>query len=126
MGIKASKKNSKGDVIADYARENEFGSFGKGVPSRPFLRTTFKGEGKKDLGKRSFKEIKQAVEQDYDAEFAIERIGMQAATMVRKNIRNGNWVPNKPSTLAKKRGSKPLIDTHAMIRAVESWIVKDE
>ena len=124
IGIKEGKTN-KGVEIATYARENEFGVFSKGIPSRPFLRTTFKGEKANDMGKRAFKALQEAVLQNYDAEIALQEIADQGAIMVRKNIREGQWVPNKPSTLSRKRGSKPLIDSGEMIKSVEGWVVKD-
>jgi len=122
VGIKTGKTNNKGQDIAGYARANEFGVFSKGIPSRPFLRTTFNKDGQDDLSKRAFKSLSEVTLNDNDPDIALNKIAEHGAIMVRKNIRKGNWTPNKPATLARKKGSKPLIDTSAMIRSVEGWI----
>ena len=126
IGIQASKKDSEGRVIAERAFTNEFGSFSQGIPSRPFARTTFNKDGQEKIAKRSFKAIQEAVLQEHGIDDALDRIGKQGAIMMRENIRNGSWTPNAPSTLAQKKGSRPLIDTSEMIQAIDSWIVKND
>ena len=42
---------------------------------------------------------------------------------IKDSIRNGEWVPNKPRTIAVKGSSKPLIDTAQMINSVSAKVV---
>lgn len=124
VGIKGGKTN-KGQDIATYGAMNEFGSFSKNIPARPFLRTTFAGEGEKKITERSFKAIQESILNDYDTSIALDKIAEQGAIMVRENIRKGQWTPNRPSTLARKKGTKPLIDTGSMIGSIEGWVEKN-
>jgi hypothetical protein len=57
------------------------------------------------------------------AEQSLNRIGIVAQGDVQMSIVSGNWVPNAPRTIARKKSSRPLIDTGAMRQAV-TWIVE--
>jgi hypothetical protein len=136
VGIPAGKTNIKAEKkykieqeleIATYAAQNEFGSFSKHIPSRPFLRTTFTGEKMKLIVEKAKGFLTQCAEQNRNAKDFLEKIGLFAAGQVRKNITDGAFTPNPPNaslTIAIKKSSHTLIDTGEMRRAVTSWVTK--
>jgi hypothetical protein len=109
--------------IAMYAAKNEFGSFSENIPSRPFLRTTF-SRYKEDINSALDKIMKEFVNQNKDANFFMNKLGLAVAGFVKLNINDGNWAPNSPTTIKRKGSNKPLIDMGAMRQAITSWTVK--
>lgn len=127
VGIPADKNNNKkgGDNIAHYASINEFGSFSKPrIPSRPFMRNTFKGDSMNKISKKAQVLLKQVASENANAKLFMDKLGFMIAGQVRDNITHGDYVPNSKITIAKKGSSKPLIDTGTMRRAITSWVTK--
>lgn len=118
--------------IAMYAAKNEFGVRGdksKGVPAvpeRPAFRSTFKRGSKylEQIQKVAIKYLSEMAVQNRDAKEYLTKLGLYAAGQIKKNMRDGQWAPNAPSTIAKKGSSKPLIDTGTESRAVTAWVGK--
>lgn len=94
---------------------NEFGT--KKIPSRPFMRYTFK----KYMDKvKSFEGALygQILKGTMTTSIGLRKIGEFYAALIKLSIRTGPWKPNAPSTTAKKKSSKPLIDLREMLNAI--------
>lgn len=127
VGIPAGKKNPKKDstlTVAEYAAVNEFGSYSRGIPSRPFMRTTFRGSNLIEIRKGALKALTNVAYNNGSAEQFMSQLGFICSSQVKKNIRHGDWVGNSEYTKRKKGSSRPLIDTGTMRQSVSSWVVK--
>lgn len=93
----------------------EFGN--EHIPSRPFLRQTLAENQEKytALFVKLF-ESGVSIEQIY------EQIALIAQGDVQQNIVNGNWTANAPSTIKRKKSSKPLIDTGKLRQSVKGIV----
>lgn len=124
VGILEGATTPDGQSIAQYAFWNEFGT--KFAPARPFLRQSVTNNKTKWLGV-----LKTALAGGKSAVDAFTLVGEVARADIIKEIQNGNFVPNAPRTIAKKRAAgktepdHPLIDTGLMMKAVE-YEVTDE
>lgn len=113
VGLIAGK--ARAEVIR-YGTENEFGN--EKVPSRPFIRQTI------DTFHSEIEEAKrQALSLIYGglatAKQTLFVIGSGVQARMMHTIVNGDFVPNAPSTIAKKGpGKPPLIDTFEMYNSI--------
>ena len=121
IGFQAGKaKSEDGADVATIAAYNELGT--STTPARPFLRQTADvNEGKI----RAFcrREIKAVASGNKTTEEALKRIGVYGVGLVKKQIRHGDFFPNAPATIRKKKSNKPLIDTGRMRQSV-TYIVR--
>lgn len=101
--------------LASLAAVLEFGN--EHIPSRPFLRQTLAENQEKytALFVKLF-ESGVSIEQIY------EQIALIAQGDVQQNIVNGNWTANAPSTIKRKKSSKPLIDTGKLRQSVKGIV----
>lgn len=109
------------------------------IPERSFIRATI--NGKRDEVNAAIEEIvgievKKLLEiervseaqADAAAQRALGRLGTKIVSMIRATIRNKQTVgpedqANKPSTIAKKGSSTPLVDTGQLINAVTYAVI---
>jgi hypothetical protein len=111
-----------GETVIEAAAKN---CFGIGVPKRDFM-----GEAQDAIHQATkpiMKRIAQAVNEDKAkaVNALTDAAGMVAADQIKKTIRDGAWVPNSPTTVARKGSSKPLIDTGHMIQSV-TYVVREK
>ena len=101
--------------LASLAAVLEFGN--EHIPSRPFLRQTLAENQEKytALFVKLF-ESGVSIEQIY------EQIALIAQGDVQQNIVNGEWTANAPSTIKRKKSSKPLIDTGKLRQSVKGIV----
>ena len=101
--------------LASLAAVLEFGN--EHIPSRPFLRQTLAENQEKytALFVKLF-ESGVSIEQIY------EQIALIAQGDVQQNIVNGKWTANAPSTIKRKKSSKPLIDTGKLRQSVRGIV----
>lgn len=101
--------------LASLAAVLEFGN--ESIPSRPFLRQTLAENQEKytTLFVKLF-ESGISIEQIY------EQIALIAQGDVQQNIVNGKWTANAPSTIKRKKSSKPLIDTGKLRQSVKGIV----
>ena len=118
VGILQGSNNSEGASIAEYATYNEFGT--QDVPSRPFMAMSF-DENVAAINSDFQRQSKRLVAGEVTAEQALTIIGMKHAGRVQNTITGRNITPAlAPSTIAAKKGStKTLVDTGAMVNAVQ-------
>ena len=57
------------------------------------------------------------------SEKVLDELGVFAKGMLQKEIKNGEFVANAPSTVAKKGSSRPLIDT-GLLRQSVNFVIK--
>ena len=85
-----------------------------GTPERSFIRSTI--DEKKALISRLFERVAKGI---YDRRIAVKwglnMIGLQAVTWIKRKIQKGIPPPLALSTIARKKSSKPLIDTGQLI-----------
>lgn len=92
----------------DLAIIHEFGT--DTVPERSFIRSSF-DEHRPEYSRMLNRGGKQILDGKLDAETVVGVIGEKCLSDVKRKIDDGIPPPNRPSTIAKKGSSKPLIDT---------------
>jgi hypothetical protein len=91
------------------------------IPARPFMRlaeSKFRAESLKIQMKIASKLIHGSI----NPQQAMEQIGLAMQGCIVDSIKNGGWVPNAASTIAKKGFDKPLIDSSHMWKTVNSKV----
>ena len=58
------------------------------------------------------------------AEQVLRQMGLYLKRQMQKEIKNGEYVPNAPETIRKKKSDKPLIDSDSMRNSVLYQIKK--
>lgn len=111
--------NSSQKVI-DVAVANEFGT--AKIPSRPFMRKSYDENITQynRLFKRAYNNI---IDGKSTVKTSLGKIGLFAENKTKKRLRSGPWTPNAPSTIAKKKSSRPLIDTGQLVNSIVSKTV---
>ena len=117
VGILSGASND-GVGIAEYATYNEYGT--KNTPSRPFMAMSF-DEGRADIDADFKQQGDKLVTGKTTAAAALTIIGQKHVTRIKKTITGRNIPPPlSPKTVARKKGSsKTLVDTGAMVNAVQ-------
>ena len=117
VGILSGSAND-GVSIAEYATYNEYGT--KNIPSRPFMAMSF-DEGRPEIDADFKRHGDLLVTGKTTAQAALTIIGQKHVTRIKKTITGRNIPPPlSPKTVARKKGSsKTLVDTGAMVNAVQ-------
>lgn len=93
----------------------EFGN--ERIPSRPFLRQTLTENQEKYIAL-----FVKLFESGSSIDKIYEQIALIAQGDVQQNIVNGQWTANAPSTIKRKKSSKPLIDTGKLRQSVRGIV----
>lgn len=101
--------------LASLAAVLEFGN--ERIPSRPFLRQTL-AENQEKYTALFVKLFESGVSIDQ----IYEQIALIAQGDVQQNIVNGKWTANAPSTIKRKKSSRPLIDTGKLRQSVRGIV----
>ena len=120
---KGKQKKAEGATVAQVAAWNEFGT--EHSPARPFMRQTLTDQRDK-ISKFVQNRAKNVVNGSMDAQTALNGIGSYAKGRMQAEIRDGDFEPNAPSTVARKGSSKPLIDTGRMRQSIVYEITAKE
>lgn len=121
-GVFARNISNKHDArVAQYAFYNEFGT--EKIPQRSFMRTAF-DENLKKIEIAIEIEYQKVLSKSMSTDVMLGRIGLLMTNFIQKKIRSIFSPPNSPVTIAKKKSSKPLIDTGRMINSVRYVIQK--
>ena len=105
-----------GTSVVDVAYWNEYGT--SKMPSRPFIRQTFEKNGS-DIEQVSRTLLGGIITGIYNADGALRELGDWYEGVMKEVLRDGSYVPNAPSTLAQKNGSKPLVDTGTLLQSIK-------
>lgn len=119
----ASHKDEEGNEVdmVDIAMWNELGT--SRAPSRPFLRQTADTK-ESEIVAFLQKAVRPLLSGSGTAQSVLQKIGPYAKGLVQEQITDGDYVPNAPSTIARKGSDKPLIDTGLMRESVDFVIVE--
>lgn len=102
-----------------------FGSLTRNIPPRDFLFAPIMSHYKEIINSMGASSVKNAmVEGDFKKVYAL--LGAKALEIVLKGFETGGfgqWVANKPSTIARKGSDQPLIDSGQLRRAQTSDVV---
>ncbi len=106
--------------VIDVAVANEFGT--AKIPARPFMRKSYDENITQynRLFKRAYNNI---IDGKSTVKTSLGKIGLFAENKTKKRLRSGPWTPNAPSTIAKKKSSRPLIDTGQLVNSIVSKTV---
>ncbi|UUM20876.1 hypothetical protein [Mycoavidus sp. SF9855] len=108
---------------AQIAAVHEYGAPNKGIPARPFLRTTLI-KNKQAYTDGLATQMRKAVRQHQSPEQAYQVVGLKAASDVQHEIRHGAHTPLKAATIKRKKSSQPLIDIGQLHQSI-TYIVRD-
>lgn len=111
-----------GTDICDVAMWNELGT--SNAPSRPFMRDSVDDNIDK-INAFLKVQLKKLVTGGTDAESVLKAIGVFQKGLVQKQIIDGDFEPNAPSTIKRKGSDKPLVDTGRMRQSV-NFVVKEK
>lgn len=110
---------SSADVV-DVAAYNELGT--SDTPARPFMRQSF--ENHQPELQKACDRVNTVLAKGGTAETALKELGAFAKGLVQEEIVDGDFEPNKPSTIKKKGSAQPLIDSGLMRQSVNFVIKK--
>jgi len=110
-----------GTDLCDVAMFNELGT--ARTPSRPFLAMSVDDNADK-INAFLKAQLKLLAQGRTTAEQIYKQIGVFQKGLIQETIRNGEFEPNAPSTIAKKGSDKPLIDTGLMRQSVNFVITE--
>lgn len=103
---------------ATLAAIHEYGAPRANIPARPFIRPTFERR-RGELVALQAKLAKAMLLGVLSEERAMAMLGAWAAGAIKATItRDGNFVPLRPATIARKHSAKPLIDTGQLVGAI--------
>jgi hypothetical protein len=100
---------------ANFESTHPYGAYTITIPPRPFFRTMIKKESPFWGGEMA----KRLKANDFDAAKTLNQMGALIAGQLQQSIRDMNSPPNTPSTIRKKKSSKPLIDTGYLLASVD-------
>lgn len=111
VGFFEVSKYENGVYVASVAGFNEYGT--AKIPPRPFFRNAIAKNSNKwnDI-------LTNELRNSVDVELAYHRVGEVAKGDIVESIMQTNTPPNSPLTIAKKKSSKPLVDTSFMRSSV--------
>lgn len=107
----------EGFNLAALAAVLEFGSADRRIPARPFLRQTLKENREKYTAL-----YREGIENGEDVQALLSKIAQVTKADVQANMVKGNWVKNAPSTIKRKKSSKPLIDTGRLRQSIKGVV----
>lgn len=119
-GSYPSEDGSDAPTVAEVAAWNEYGT--ENAPARPFMRQTLKNR-EEDVIRHGHSQVKKELKGSYNAQTTLNAMGAYVKGCIQKEIVDGEFEPNAPSTIAKKGSEKPLIDTGRMRQSV-TYVIK--
>ena len=98
---------------------HEYG--GSKIPQRPFIRQGL------ESGMSKIKSISDSVagrvlDGTISTRNALELVGMAGESAIKDNMSSGNFTPNAPSTIKKKKSDTPLIDTGHLRQSITTVV----
>lgn len=109
-----------GTTVAQVAAWNEYGT--ETAPARPFMRQTVDDYEDKII-KHGQNQFKTELKGGKSAERVLNAMGSYVKGCIQKEIVEGEFEPNAPSTIAKKHSERPLIDSSHMRQSV-TYVIK--
>lgn len=122
VGVPAGAEEKDGTPLALVAAANEFGTSDGRIPERAFLRRLRSRRHQRYLMQVNRASLIPVVAGRSTMERALERLGTVAVGIVKREIAEGRFAPNAPSTIAKKGSERPLIDTGQLRQSI-TWML---
>jgi len=119
---RSSSKATKAITMAQLAAVHEHGSPKNNIPSRPFMKQAH-DSNKGRLAKSKFNLLRSIYAGALSARQALDKLGIIHEGQVKRQFVAGSFKPLKPATIARKKSSKPLIDTGALRSSVDHEVV---
>lgn len=127
LGQNVARTDEKtGMTNAEIGAIQMFGSLTRNIPPRDFLMMPIQSHEKEIVAGMNKASVKAAFDRG-DYKKVLQMLGLIAEGFVQQAFESagfGQWEPNKPSTIARKGSSRPLIDTGQLRRAISSDVVK--
>lgn len=117
-----TRMHSGGITMAGLAMVHEFGSPARNIPSRPVLKQTAQTSMPKQK-KLCASLLQQITSSRITPRQAFGRLGEWYVGAIKTTFTTGNFKPLAPSTILRKRSSRPLIDTGQLRGSVTSRVV---
>jgi hypothetical protein len=118
-----AQKDGEVLYLADIANINNFGSYSRKIPARPFGTTTVP-RYKEQIKKIVQIQMNDILEKNKDVKKGFDAIGAVCAGYMKKNLTDGEWKGNAQYTIDKKGSDQPLIDTGQMRQSI-TWRVNE-
>nr|DAI17696.1 MAG TPA: virion morphogenesis protein [Caudoviricetes sp.] len=109
----AENYDDSGATVAEVAVWNEFGT--SKIPQRPFMQQT--AERHDNWGDETAKTWNAVIDGE-NPKIGANLIGEKVKGDIQEEIANGEFTPNAPRTIAKKKSARPLIDTGRMRQSI--------
>lgn len=109
-----------GTDVADVAMYNEFGT--SKIPARPFMEQSFKRHEVEYV--EECENIFNAMIKGQNTAPLIRKFGQKVKQDIADEIERGEFVPNAPSTVARKGFNKPLYETGLMKKSISYYTEK--
>jgi hypothetical protein len=110
VGVPKGKDEADGTPIAMIAAVHEFGKPEMNIPERPALRQGILNN-LNDLRRLNASSLRAISGGTMTMERGLGRLGEAAAGDIKAEIAKGGFEANAPSTVARKKSDKPLIDS---------------
>lgn len=124
--------DSKSATIAEIATYQEFGAViktgpaaGTIIPERSFLRATL-AEHEQDYVSALAKDLGLVIDGKEQPEAVFRKLGARFVRDAQMRIRKGIEPANAPSTIKRKKSSKPLIDTGRLRQSIDYEVKRGE
>ena len=119
----SGQKDGETIYLADIANVNNFGSYSRNIPARPFGTTTVT-RYQEQIKKIIQVQMNDILEKNKDVKKGFDAIGAVCAGYMKKNLTDGEWKANAQYTIDKKGSDQPLIDTGQMRQSI-TWRVNE-
>jgi hypothetical protein len=106
-------------TVGQVAMWNEFGT--QDIPARSFLRD-WADENAEKIAKQIGADYMRVLFADEDEEAALEKRGSEYSRQIVGRIKRRIPPPNSPKTLARKKGTTPLIDTGLLVKSIKGKV----
>ena len=107
---------NEGQSVAFYGAANEFGTR-RGIPERSFMRSSF-DENKHGISVVMGQQFAKVKRGEKTVRAALEHLGLYHKAQIQNKIRSNIQPGNDPQTIKRKKSSRTLIDTGAMLNSV--------
>jgi len=117
VGVPSGDAEADGTSVAMIAAVHEYGSPSQGIPERPFLRVAMQENTKKYvlLNRRNLIEV---LNKRMTIEQALGQLGAMAQGDVQAKLKNGDFKPLDPKTIAARRRARSNGYNKALLRKV--------
>lgn len=122
VGKDSVKVEDKVVDVLDVAIWNNYGT--RTAPPRPFMDQT--ATKNKAVVNVAMKRVAQAVQaaNPRSQDSLLGELGEFYATLIKREITSGDFVPNAESTKRRKKSSKPLVDTGRVLVPAVRWEIQ--